>query len=44
MLDEKYLFNFDKPICLVLEEKDDHKCSDTLCGYVGQKTIFEYSK
>lgn len=44
MLEEKYSFNYNKPICLVLDEKDDHKCSDTLCGYVGQKTIFEYSK
>ncbi len=44
MLEEKYSFNYNKPICLVLEKKDDHKCSDTLCDYVGQKTIFEYSK
>lgn len=44
MLEEKYSFNYDKPICLVLEEKDDHKCSDTLRDYVEQKTIFEYSK
>lgn len=44
MLEEKYSFNYDKPICLVLDEKDEHKCSDTLCGYVGQEAIFEYSK
>lgn len=44
MLEEKYSFNYDKPICLVLEEKDDHKCSDTLRDCVGPKTIFDYSK
>lgn len=44
VLEEKYTFNYDKPICLVLDFKDDKKCSDTLCGYVGHNAIQEYSR
>lgn len=44
VLEEKYSFNYDKPICLVLDFKDDKQCSSTLCGYVGNEAISEYTK
>lgn len=44
ILEEKYVFNYDKPISLVLDYKDDGRCSRTLCNYVGKEAILQYSQ
>lgn len=44
VLEDEFKFNYDKPIELVLDYKDDKKCSETLGGYVGEEAISHYTR